>query len=945
MVRLSCPACEMPVVATDGQAVCPSCGRIVTRSETFTPVSSNAPDEQLVVDVREAFGSSALGWDGDEETWLGLWRVHGVPWGERAAPCVVPPGSRLDDFEICGEVGRGGMGIVYRARQISLNRLVALKVLPPALQRRSSTLQRFRREALAVARLKHPNIVPVYAQGEHHGYLYYAMELIDGVGLDEAIHSRPEMLSSEFDTGRSKRMPTDKAGRRHGTAAREPVPLRPWMSAPPSRTSEDFRYIARLVAGAADGLGHAAEHGVVHRDIKPQNLLLGTDGQLHITDFGLALLQDEPHLTMGGELMGTAAYLAPEQLGTKGAQIDLRTDVYALGATLYEMLAGRRPFDGDSRNEILSKIKVAEPPRPRSIDLRIPRDLETICLKAMAKEPAHRYSTARLMAEDLRCFAYDRPIAGRRPGPVEIGLRYLRRRRATAVAGLTATVTLLLALAWMFNADLHRREDADRILRAAYERLAFIDYRMPDLVEESVQRAEKLGADPIELNTTRALVDLGKQENASAILRLRQVIAQRPDDRRALYLLAWAQWRNGDRGASQLALEQAESLGGPDSADAWFFRGLAVHFDRPAVAMECYRNAIALKAADHEFYPQAVLHLARAQNQEMYVNRKLTTFAEADSGLRQLIDHKHYGAYPYYLLSITHRLAGEILTAEAGWIGEAAEFHLRWALQWAQSGQQVDPSDNRVVTAEAECLESMGNYHEAIAARTRAIVLANRRHEEWEAYHYRWRLYYWTDQFAEALADLDACLGFSPGSRYYAFVYPALVYDRMGDWQRAVELGRTLFPEGSTNGLAAIWSATTLRLLGQTAEAQALLRSVRASVDLSGTDPPQTEAWLNALFAFCVGEQRLEDLLLVAREAGSARGLIAEAYFHAGAKALAEGDADQALGHFGNSYRTYDGEQAYTFHAKTIWQVMQQDPLWPLWLTSGQGQPGGKGRE
>lgn len=895
----------------------------------------------LLLDVREALGSSATSLEEDARTWVWESGESNADGGERAAWQARLQGNRLGDFEVFEEVGRGGMGIVYRARQVSLNRLVALKVLPPALQRRPSSLARFRREAHAVARLKHPNIVPVYAQGEHEGCLFYAMEFVEGVSLDVAIRTRPEMLTSDF-WGIDPKERNGKKSKRERCPPSPTIPdAKPAARAPVNRTAEDFKHIALLAAGAADGLAHAAQHGVIHRDIKPQNLLLGTDRQLHITDFGLALLQDEPHLTVGGEVMGTAAYLAPEQLGARGTHIDHRTDIYALGATLYEMLTGRRPFDGDSRDEILSNIKATEPPPPRSVDRTIPRDLETICLKAMAKDASCRYAAAALLAEDLRRFAEDRPISGRRPGPVEVGLRYWRRRRATVLAGLTGVVALVLVLAWIMSAFVHQREDADRILKEAYDRLAYIDYRMPDLVLEQVERAEALGADPFEVNITRALIDLGKQQNGSAVMRLGEAITQNPGDRRALYLLAWAQWRSGDHASSQLTFEQTETLGGADTADAWFFRGLAAHFERPAVALESYRKAIALRATNYEFYPQAVLHLARARNQEMYTNRSLATFDDAESGLRQLITHDHYGAYPYYLLSITHRLAGEILAAQAGRIDVDADSHFRQALEWGRAGQERDPLDNRVVTAEAECLESLGQFNEAIAARTRAIELAQRSLEKWEGHHYRWRLYYWVGQFDEALADLNACLGYSPDNRFYAFVYPALVYAEMGEQERARALARELFTEGSTDGLAAIWSATTLRLLGQAEEARSMLRSSGPSLEFKDAVPPQTEAWLTSLFAHCVGEESFEDLLLAAQEAGPDRGLLAEAHFHAGAVALAEGDAEQALERFTDAYRSYDSEQAYTFHAKTVWQMMRQDPSWPLWLTNSQNPFGG----
>ncbi|MFH1109776.1 MAG: protein kinase, partial [Planctomycetota bacterium] len=874
------------------------------------------------------------------------WEAAGGKREKQATICALPRGSCLDDFEVQDEVGRGGMGIVYRARQKSLNRDVALKVLPPALCRRGSTLRRFRTEAQAVARLKHPNVVPIYAQGEYDGHLYYAMELIDGVSLDVAIHSHPEVLTSTFWRTRSFPLspPRDElySGKSDGGAriAEDEPTLAD--AAPPPRTVEDFRHIARLVAGAADGLAHAGEQGVIHRDIKPHNLLLGTDGLLHITDFGLAHLTDEPHLTMGGELMGTAAYLSPEQVRGDPHQVDHRADIYSLGATLYELITRRRPFEGNTRDQILSGICTSEPPRPRRSDRRIPRDLETICLRAMEKDPARRYSSAGLMAEELRRFADDRPILSRRAGPLETSLRLASRHRAVAAAIAAIVVAFVLALRWMQSADSSRHAEAARLLQSAYERLAYENYRMPDLAADKIERAEELGADQIELGLTRALADLGNSDNLSAVERLQAVLAQSPNDTRALYMLAWAQRRAGDTRASHETFTRAETLGGPARADAWFFRGLAMHFDRPDIAVQSYREANTLRTQQHEFYPQAVLHLARAHNQEMYVSRKAEVFAEAEFSLRQLIEHKNYGSYPYYLLSIAHRLAAEIQQTEAAAPDGSISNIFAEALGWARAGQREYPADERPVTAEAECLESLGRFDEAIEARSRAIGLAKRPVEQWEGNHYRWRLHYWLSNFAEALADLEACRGFSPNNRFYEFLYPALIYAEIGQMQQARELARRIAELSSNDAQAVLWSSTALRLLGRQEEADALLRSRMDSVDYAAAlVPPQSQEWIGLLYAYCLGEAQFGELLALAEGLPSARKLLGEAYFHAGAKALGEGNRELAFTHFVGAYQSFDGEQAYAFHGKAVWEKMRAEPGWPPWLqpaTDPQGQ-------
>jgi len=943
VVRLACSACtyRTAVDRADAATACPICGSVLRPSGSAPLPEFDRTDDQFLADVRDAFAFSSFSLKAEVAGWSEC--TAGAAGSAEAHPCAgaLAHGSRLGDFEILEEVGRGGMGIVYRARQASLNREVALKVLPPVLHRRGSALRRFRIEAYAVARLNHPNVVPIYAQGEHDGNLYYAMELIDGVSLDVAIRSRPEMLSSTFWHTRSTtsvaggKEPITTAGPARRLDTNESLAS---PSTPPAerRTLEDFRHLARLVAGAADGIAHANDHGVVHRDIKPHNLILGFDERLHITDFGLAHLVDEPHLTISGEVMGTPAYLSPEQVRGDSQRVDHRTDVYSLGATLYELLTHRRPFEGDTRDQILNGICTQEPPRPRRLDARIPRDLETICLRAMEKEPSRRFASASVLADDLRRFSDHRPIASRRVGLIESTMKWSRRHRAMTAAIAATSIALLLG-GWLIQSTrTSRRAQAADLLKAAYDRLAYVDYRKPELVDDAIDQAEGLGADPQQLAMVQALAEIGHSDHASAIERLQALLQKQPGDARALYMLAWAFWRSGDRAAFTEVFERAEALGEPSEPDAWFFRGLAAHFAQPRVAVESYRQANALRAREHEFHPQAILHLARAHNQQMYVTRTDETFAEAEASLRQLIEHGHYGAYPYYLLSIAHRLAAE--SPESYVDGHSADWvstHYREALQWAQVGQIEDPEDDRPVTAEAECLESLGRLEEAIEVRTKAIARAAQPREQWEGHHYRWRLHYWTNQFTEALADLAACAAFSPDSRFYAFVYPALVHAQMGETETALALARRLVTGDAPDARSVIWSATTLRLLGQAEEADWLLSDLADSVAAGGdASAGETEAWLELLYAFCRGEEELESLLAFADDATSPRALLGEAHFHAGAMALVAGRREAALGHFGKAYRCFDGESAYSFHANTVYRRMQADPGWPAWIAA-----------
>ena len=305
--------------------------------------------------------------------------------------------EQLGDFRILREVGRGGMGIVYEAEQESLGRHVAVKVLPPFALMDETHIRRFQREAQTAAQLHHTNIVPVFGVGEDDGLYYYVMQLIDGRGLDAML--------------------VDADGEA----------VDPWHAAD----------IGRQIA---DALAYAHEHGTLHGDIKPANLLLDQNGTVWITDFGLARAL-EPDATVTEHFGGTLRYMAPERFhGTT----DARSDVYSLGVTLYELITGQPAFPGTTRSELLRQVTQTDPVRPRAINSRIPRDLETIVLKAIARDPDHRYQSSQAVAEDLGRFLEGSPIRARRVTSVERFWRWCRRNPALSAAICTAVVSTMM---------------------------------------------------------------------------------------------------------------------------------------------------------------------------------------------------------------------------------------------------------------------------------------------------------------------------------------------------------------------------------------------------------------------------------------------------------------------------------------------------------------------
>lgn len=301
----------------------------------------------------------------------------------------------IGDYRIDGWIGSGGMGAVYLGWDSALSRLVAVKVLADHLAGSESAIGRLRTEARAVAALDHPSVVRVYRYGEDRGRQYIAMEYVEGPTLSQRL--REDRVSEE---------------------------------APSLPTPAQARQAARLLADVVDGLEHAHRRGVIHRDVKPSNILIDREGRAHLTDFGLARLVGAEGPTLTGSATGSVHYMSPEQASAAAAQIDHRSDVFSLGIVLYETLAGRRPFDGHGVAQILHAIRVETPQRIRKLNVHIPVDLETICHKALEKDPSQRYQTAAHLGADLRCFLDGRPILARPPGVYRWVRAWARARTA-----------------------------------------------------------------------------------------------------------------------------------------------------------------------------------------------------------------------------------------------------------------------------------------------------------------------------------------------------------------------------------------------------------------------------------------------------------------------------------------------------------------------------------
>jgi predicted Ser/Thr protein kinase len=395
------------------------------------------------------------------------------------------PWPTVNGYEIVGKLGRGGMGVVYKARQVGLERWVALKMLAAGAQADQEQLHRFRTEAEAVARLQHPNIVQIYEVGEQDGRPYMALEHVDGGSLARKL-------------------------------AGTPLPA---------------RQAARVTETLALAVHFAHQQGIVHRDLTPANVLLTADGAPKISDFGLAkfVISGGKGQTQSGAVLGTPSYMAPEQAEGKAREVGPGTDIYALGAILYELLTGRPPFEAETPLDTLRQVVSEEPVPPGQLQAKLPRDLETICLKCLAKEPAQRYRTAGELAADLKRWLVGEPIQARPVGAWERAVKWARRRPAVAaLVGVTVVAAgVLLVTGLIYNARLRLLLEELAARQAALDRAnAAVEREQQAARDASWQAQARLER----VNRADGLRHLGRGDLGGALTLFAEAIRTDPGD-------------------------------------------------------------------------------------------------------------------------------------------------------------------------------------------------------------------------------------------------------------------------------------------------------------------------------------------------------------------------------------------------------------------------------
>jgi tRNA A-37 threonylcarbamoyl transferase component Bud32/tetratricopeptide (TPR) repeat protein len=789
----------------------------------------------------------------------GLSTVPGAPPHGAAQGPPLAGLPRIAGYEVLGELGRGGMGVVYKARQARLNRPVALKMLLAGPLASAEEARRFRAEAEAAARLQHPNVVQIHEVGEHQGHPYLALEFVEGGSLADRLRG---------------------------------VPL------PPRAAAELVETLARAVQAAH-------EKGVVHRDLKPGNVLLTADGTPKVADFGLAKRLDATSAaTQSGAVLGTPAYMAPEQAGGKAREVGPAADVWALGALLYECLTGRPPFQGRTPTDTLLRVLSDEPVPPRNVNPAVPRDLETIALKCLRKEPAKRYATAAELADDLRRFLHGESICARRVSRVERLWRWCRRKPALT----TAAVCALLAggIAGLFAHQAHSTEQQRRTEKRQYaEERALLAAMSGDAsgAARAIGEAESLGASPGQMHLLRGQVAFHQGDVEAARGYLERAVSLMPDSVAATAMLALACFHSG-RGTrfEQLALDLDEMQ--PRTPEDFLFKGQVESRTRPEQALRTLDRAVSLRNSA----------IARVVRLGARCNHALFTddVDVAESALKDA------------------EVAREMLPDNPVVLANSVDASLVAAGVFAVRGQ---PERSRAALKQAgrdaRALESFHsspmalvarfNYYSAVGDEKAALTVSGMGRE----FHHALMLYRHRDyDKALAAADRAVARGSAPARFERGFILAEMSDGQRRAWG-AFEEARA----ANDLGTFRLYTAAIPLLLGRKPDA------VRASLAIRADPTPPVARWYKGWYHRYLDylcDLIPEDEFL--RAAGRCRPKLSDAHFVIGLRHLADGDRKGATAHFRQCADTRVFIYWDHMWARAFLKRLEDDSAWPPWI-------------
>jgi tetratricopeptide (TPR) repeat protein len=821
---------------------------------------------------------------------------------------------RLGDFEIVRELGRGGMGVVYEARQVSLNRPVALKVLGSGLGLTGKEVQRFRREAEAAAKLHHTNIVPVYATGEEDGTHFYAMELIDGPSLDKVLRQLRASQSRQAPVAELAPGLVQTTDVVEGSSTAEEAGL---SASSLSSGGGYFDTVARMIAEVADALDYAHQQGVIHRDVKPSNLLLSPAGRLSVNDFGLARMLEQPGMTMTGEFVGTPAYTSPEQIASGRIPLDHRTDVYSLGATLYELLTLQSPFTGKQRDQVLAQIVHKEPRPPRKVNPKVPVDLETICLKALEKDPDRRYQTAGAMAEDLRRYVNRFAIAARRAGPVERLWKWARRHPGLAAA--LAGVLLLTLTAGFFAYQAARAEraridaarEADRQLLEAKMERALDQVLRGDFAaaEAAIQEAADAGAPEGWVDWRRGQIAYHREQMADAVPLLETAVKAFPDQVAPHALLASAYSSLGALNKSTQMSNAVDRLPAVSPEDL-LYKGMFQSFLDPVVGLKTLDRAVERRDSTIARSIRARVRVSRAKDTSDLGYAK---GAQEDAAVARSM-------LPGNPQALVESLQVQLVTAL---LLPRDDPHYRNTLEQAERDARAladFPKVRRAVHYRALFLEHVAGQEEA------ALEVWRRGSEDfndiWIDYYHVLALY----RRGEVSKAAEVAKRWLHNTEEACLWTRAILLSELPDGKAEALTVSEQLARPSAMAFSYWLRAMLLRFLGEPDQARAACLEARRRVE---SRTQWMREWHVSMFDYFDGTISEEAILL---KAGPSKLRQCNAHFVIGLTRLAGGDRDGAREHFSAGVATRYIEHMDHDWSRAFLARMEKDPTWPPWI-------------